>query len=82
VAVKRVLTDCESITSTLHDLIIQPGEIGRIAVTSDSSKAPNFGGQLVIPVEGRSDSDKVIFQTAVRIKIIEPRPPSVPSQSN
>ena len=80
VTVKRVWTECDCVSSSLHDLSIKPTETARIPVTFDSSVEPNFRGQLAVPVEGRSASDEVVFRTTVRIKIVEPDSPRSPNR--
>lgn len=82
VGIKRIATECECISSSLNDFSVQPNATASIPVTFDSSKEPDFRGQLAIPVEGRSASGEVVFRTTIRIKVVEPEPPVVSSEND
>ena len=78
VAVERIESSCECLSVDPPSLRLGPGESRVLRVVFDSSREPDFVGELGIDVTARVASGTISFRTMVDVEVESPRTDGVP----
>jgi hypothetical protein len=69
VAVDRLDFSCDCLSSNGFECVLAPSELRTIRMALDLSRKPEFTGQLLLNITGRSAGDNVVFLCRVRVHV-------------